>query len=95
MCSGAKCNDIVVHKAGLIPPLFESDRGNDQFVAREAGALNNGTYRELTKVDPLPASQSLRRLRDAGLLAQRGRGSATYCLPTDSTACAHWCVKTA
>lgn len=98
--------------------MFESDRGNDQFVARyffhhflgaediawltqfkdlhlsedeakalivvrEAGALNNGTYRELTKVDTLTASQALRRLRDAGLLAQKGRGSATYYVPTE------------
>ena len=103
---------------GLTPPLFESDRGNDQFVARyffhhflgaediawltqfkdlqlnddeakalivvrEAGAINNGTYRELTKVDTLTASQALRRLRDAGLLAQKGRGSATYYVPTE------------
>jgi hypothetical protein len=80
---------------GLTPPLFESDQGNDQFVARyffhyflgaediawlaqfkdlylsedeakalivvrEAGALNNGTYCELTKVDTLTASQALR-----------------------------------
>lgn len=107
-----------MEQAGLTPPLFESDRGNDQFVARyffhhflgaediawlaqfkdmhlsedeakalivvrEAGALNNGTYRELTKVDTLTASQALRRLRDAGLLAQKGRGSATYYVPTE------------
>ena len=80
-----------MEQAGLTPPLFESDRGNDQFVARyffhhflgaediawlarfkdlhlsedeakalivvrEAGALNNSTYRELTKVDTLTAS---------------------------------------
>ena len=107
-----------MEQAGLTPPLFESDRGNDQFVARyffhhflgaediawlaqfkdlhlsddeakalivvrEAGAINNGTYRELTKVDTLTASQSLRRLRDAGLLTQKGRASATYYVPTE------------
>lgn len=79
-------------QANLTPPLFESDRGNDQFLARyffhhflgaddiawlaqfkdlhlsddeakalivvrEAGAIDNGTYRELTKVDTLAASQ--------------------------------------
>ncbi|MFM1979684.1 MAG: hypothetical protein RLZ68_949, partial [Pseudomonadota bacterium] len=44
---------------------------------------NNSTYRELTKVDTLTASQSLRRLRDAGLLAQKGRGSATYYVTTE------------
>ena len=116
--SGIRVMRESMEHAGLTPPLFESDRGNDQFVARyffhhflgaediawlaqfkdlhlsedeakalivvrEAGALNNGTYRELTKVDTLTASQSLRRLRDAGLLAQKGRGSATYYVPTD------------
>ena len=116
--SGIRVMRESMEQAGLTPPLFESDRGNDQFVARyffhhflgaediawlaqfkdlhlsedeakalivvrEAGALNNGTYRELTKVDTLTASQALRRLRDAGLLAQKGRGSATYYVPTD------------
>lgn len=116
--SGIRVMRESMEQAGLTPPLFESDRGNDQFVARyffhhflgaediawlaqfkelqlnedeakalivvrEAGAINNGTYRELTKVDTLTASQALRRLRDAGLLAQKGRGSATYYVPTD------------
>jgi ATP-dependent DNA helicase RecG len=116
--SGIRVMRESMEQAGLTPPLFESDRGNDQFVARyffhhflgaediawlsqfkdlhlsedeakalivvrEAGALNNGTYRELTKVDTLTASQALRRLRDAGLLAQKGRGSATYYVPTE------------
>lgn len=116
--SGIRVMRESMEQAGLTPPLFESDRGNDQFVARyffhhflgaediawlaqfkdlhlsedeakalivvrEAGAINNGTYRELTKVDTLTASQSLRRLRDAGLLAQKGRGSATYYVPTE------------
>ncbi len=116
--SGIRVMRESMEQAGLTPPLFESNRDSDQFVARyffhhflgeediawlaqfkdlhlsedeakalivvrEAGALNNGTYRELTKVDTLTASQSLRRLRDAGLLAQKGRGSATYYVPTD------------
>lgn len=116
--SGIRVMRESMEQAGLTPPLFESDRSNDQFVARyffhhflgaediawlaqfkdlhlsedeakalivvrEAGALNNGTYRELTKVDTLTASQALRRLRDAGLLAQKGRGSATYYVPTE------------
>lgn len=116
--SGIRVMRESMEQAGLTPPLFESDRGDDQFVARyffhhflgeediawlaqfkdlhlsedeakalivvrEAGALNNGTYRELTKVDTLTASQALRRLRDAGLLAQKGRGSATYYVPTE------------
>jgi ATP-dependent DNA helicase RecG len=116
--SGIRVMRESMEQAGLTPPLFESNRDNDQFVARyffhhflgeediawlaqfkdlhlsedeakalivvrEAGALNNGTYRELTKVDTLTASQSLRRLRDAGLLVQKGRGSATYYVPTE------------
>jgi ATP-dependent DNA helicase RecG len=49
---------------------------------REQGAIDNAMYRELNKVDALAASAALRRLRDAGLLAQKGRGSATYYDPT-------------
>ncbi len=49
---------------------------------REQGAIDNAMYRELNRVDTLSASQTLRRLRDAGLLEQKGRGSATYYVPT-------------
>jgi ATP-dependent DNA helicase RecG len=49
---------------------------------REQGAIDNAMYRELNRVDALAASQTLRRLRDAGLLEQKGRGSATYYVPT-------------
>ena len=49
---------------------------------REQGAIDNAMYRELNRVDTLAASGSLRRLRDAGLLEQKGRGSGTYYLPT-------------
>lgn len=111
--SGIRVMRETMEQAGLTPPLFESDRGGDQFVARyffhhflgaddiawlsrfkdaqlgsddakalivvrEAGAIDNATYRALNKVDTLAASAALRRLRDAGLLVQRGRGSATY-----------------
>lgn len=119
--SGIRVMRESMEQAGLTPPLFESDRGNDQFVARyffhhflgaediawlarfrdlhlsdeeakalivvrEAGAIDNATYRDLSKVDTLAASQALRRLRDAGLLAQKGRGSATYYVPTERLA---------
>ena len=36
----------------------------------------------MTRADTLGASLTLRRLRDAGLLEQKGRGSGTYYLPT-------------
>lgn len=115
--SGIRVMRDLMEQAGLTPPLFESDREQDHFVARyffhhflgeddikwlsrfkehhlndndakalivvrEAGAIDNATYRELGKVDTLTASSALRRLRDAGLLAQQGRGSATYYVPT-------------
>jgi ATP-dependent DNA helicase RecG len=114
--SGIRVMRDTMEQAGLTPPLFESDRGNDQFVARyffhhflgaddvawlaqfkdaqlspdeakalvvvrEAGAIDNANYRTLNKVDTHSASAALRRLRDAGLLVQKGRGSATYYVP--------------
>ena len=116
--SGIRVMREAMEQAGLTPPLFESDRTGDQFVARyffhhflgaediawlarfkdlqlgsddakeqivvrEAGAIDNAAYRALNKADTLAASAALRRLRDAGLLAQKGRGSATYYVPTD------------
>ena len=116
--SGIRVMRETMEQAGLTPPLFESDRGNDQFVARyffhhflgaddvawlaqfkdaqlspdeakalivvrEAGAIDNANYRTLNKVDTLSASAALRRLRDAGLLVQKGRGSATYYVPAE------------
>jgi ATP-dependent DNA helicase RecG len=116
--SGIRVMRETMEQAGLTPPLFESDRGNDQFVARyffhhflgaedvawlaqfkdaqlspdeakalivvrEAGAIDNAAYRALNKVDTLSASAALRRLRDGGLLVQKGRGSATYYVPAE------------
>jgi ATP-dependent DNA helicase RecG len=49
---------------------------------REVGAIDNATFRELARVDALTASQKLRRLRTADLLQQKGKGSATYYIPT-------------
>jgi ATP-dependent DNA helicase RecG len=115
--SGIRVMREMMVEAGLEPPLFESVRGNDSFIARyyfqhflseeaiqwlarfrdlhlsdeearalvavrEQGAIDNAMYRELNRVDTIGASQALRRLRDAGLLEQKGRGSATYYEPT-------------
>jgi ATP-dependent DNA helicase RecG len=115
--SGIRVMREAMRQAGLTPPLFESNRAGDMFVARylfhhflgpddiawlarfkdrhlsdndakalvfvkEAGAIDNAAYRELTGADALTASQALRRLRDAGLLEQKGRSSATYYVPT-------------
>ncbi|MCU0791972.1 MAG: hypothetical protein MUE42_03790 [Opitutaceae bacterium] len=49
---------------------------------RETFSLDNAAYRDLNQVDALNASQHLRRLRDHGLFEQRGRGSATFYIPT-------------
>lgn len=49
---------------------------------REAGAMNNAAYRDINRVDVLNASTHLRRLRDNGLLAQKGKGADTYYVPT-------------
>ena len=116
--SGVRVMREMCEQSGLAPPLFESDRGQDQFVvrlffhhflgpedltwlsrfkdlqlsegearvlivAREAGAMDNATWRDINRVDTLTASQGLKRLRDAGLLEQQGRGSATWYRPGD------------
>lgn len=115
--SGIRVMREMMVEAGLEPPLFESLRSTDTFVARyyfqhflgeeaiqwlsrfrdlhlsdeearalvavrEQGAIDNAMYREINRVDTLTASQCLRRLRDAGLLEQKGRGAATYYAPT-------------
>jgi ATP-dependent DNA helicase RecG len=50
---------------------------------REVGAINNSAYRDLNRVETLIASGQLRGLRDLGLLEQRGKGAATYYVPTE------------
>lgn len=115
--SGVRVMREICERAGLAPPLFESDRSNDAFVVRlffhhflgpddlawlarfktlqltdaearalvvtrEVGAMDNATWREINKVDTLAASHGLKKLRDAGLLQQKGRGSATWYQPT-------------
>lgn len=50
---------------------------------REVGAINNAAYRDLNRVETLIASGHLRKLRDAGLLEQKGKGAATFYVPTE------------
>lgn len=50
-------------------------------VVRELRAIDNAAYRSINHVDTLTASGRLRRLRDSGLLEQKGKGAATYYLP--------------
>jgi len=115
--SGIRAMREAMESAGLAPPLFESERSQDQFVThflfqhflgeddlhwlsrfktlnlsneearalvvlRETGAIDNAAYRDLNKVDTRTASTALRRLRDAGLISQQGRGAATWYQPT-------------
>ncbi|MCL4460661.1 MAG: putative DNA binding domain-containing protein [Nitrospirae bacterium] len=114
--SGVRVMHEICEQAGLAPPLFKSDRGQDQFMtslffhhflgmedlawlsrfkdlhlsdaearsliaARELGGIDNHLYRVINKVDTLVASQALKRLRDAGLLVQQGRGPGTWYQP--------------
>ncbi len=58
------------------------DEARALIFVREAGRINNADYRNITQLDTLTVSSRLRRLRDAGLLFQQGKGSATYYLPT-------------
>jgi len=58
--------------------------------AREVGAIDNSTYRNINRgIDTLSASKHLRRLCDVGLLNKKGQGPATYYEPTP-LALEHW-----
>jgi ATP-dependent DNA helicase RecG len=50
-------------------------------VLRELGVIDNAVYRTINRVDTLSASGRIRRLRDAGLLEQKGKGAGTYYVP--------------
>lgn len=50
---------------------------------REAGAITNAAFRAIAHLDVLTASQHLRRLRQNGLLQQKGKGAHTYYVPTE------------
>lgn len=50
---------------------------------REMQALTNADFRTINRVDTLAASTSLRKLRDLGMLIQKGGGASTYYIPGD------------
>ena len=50
---------------------------------REKGSISNVEYRTINAVDTLTASAHLRRLRDLGLLEQKGSGNTTFYVPTN------------
>lgn len=64
-----------------VPGLSDEDARALVFV-RETGAIDNAAYRDINQVDALNASLHLRRLRDRGLLEQKGKGSATFYVPS-------------
>lgn len=49
--------------------------------ARELGAIDNSVYRQFSGLDTLRASADLRKMRQKGLLAPKGKGVATYYVP--------------
>lgn len=51
---------------------------------REAGAVDNQTYRQINGCDILKASGELRQMRDMEIFAQRGKGRATYYIPNSA-----------
>ena len=48
---------------------------------RESGAVDNSVCRQLSGCDILQASMALRKMRDLGLLVQKGKARATYYEP--------------
>ena len=62
---------------------LSADEAKALIVVREIGAIDNSTIRDINGVDTLTASATLRRFRDLGLLAQKGKGRATYYVPTE------------
>ena len=51
---------------------------------RETGAIDNTAFRQLSGLDTLRASIELRKLRNARLLKQRGKSTATYYVPGEA-----------
>jgi ATP-dependent DNA helicase RecG len=49
--------------------------------AEELGVIDNAVYRTINRLDTRSASGRIRRLRDAGLLEQKGKGAGTYYVP--------------
>ncbi len=60
---------------------LNDDQRRGLIFLREAGALDNATYRQINATDTLTASQDLRRLRQANIVEKRGQGPATYYIP--------------
>ena len=57
---------------------LSNDEAKALVVLRQVGMINNLIYRVTNNFDTLTASKDLIRLRNAGLIEQQGKGSATY-----------------
>lgn len=57
---------------------LNEDQKRALIFTREVGAIDNSSYRQLNGVDILKASADLRDMRAKELLAQKGKGRATY-----------------
>ena len=60
---------------------LDDDQKKVLIFLREAGAVDNRVYRQLSGCDTLKASAKLIAMRDDGLLVQKGKGNATYYVP--------------
>ena len=60
-----------------------SEEARALIVLREMGAITYADYQTINFVDPFVASFRLKRLRDLGLIEQKGRGDTTYYIPSD------------
>ena len=60
---------------------LSDDEARALVFTKEVEEIDNAAYRDINKVDSLTASGHLRKLRNRGLLEQRGKGSKTYYIP--------------
>ena len=68
---------------------LSNEEARTLIVIREKDSINNAEYRTINGVDTLTASSHLRRLRDHGLLEQKGSGNTTYYVPTKKLLAPH------
>jgi ATP-dependent DNA helicase RecG len=123
--SGIRVMRELMRENGLGPPVLQSDRTDNSFLAillfhhflsqddldwlktferdglsedemkamisaREVGAIDNSSYRNLNRdIDTLSASRHLRKLCDCDLLQKKGSGPKTFYVPT-AKAMANW-----
>jgi ATP-dependent DNA helicase RecG len=64
---------------------LDDDEARALVFARETGKISNSDYRGINKLDTLTASQHLGRLRDLGVLLQKGKGPATFYVLSDQS----------